>query len=288
MPMMGGRGWGRGRAFTLIELLVVIAIIAILAALLLPALRTAKEAAHQVVCLSQLKQIWLAMATYANDYEMRLPYVSSGYVWARGVQGPSLEYALQDYHRQSFRGTNPNEPLGYGTGGIFVCPASPLSLVSHSGGAERRYTSPRAAGQSYNAYGGLYEHYLQNQPHADTWGKDPYRFHYRLAHFTLPAQTPFQYCCTKGHAPLNYQGAPDGDDSACTSPYGASSWHRKARPCAFMDGHATSLKKWNLRKDMGSWGTIMNLVLGPYNTHGLASGAGLPAHKEWDYWLDEY
>jgi prepilin-type N-terminal cleavage/methylation domain-containing protein/prepilin-type processing-associated H-X9-DG protein len=68
--------------FTLIELIVVIAIIAILAALLFPVFAQAREKARRTACLSNLKQIGMALHLYTQDYDDHLPDCCS---WSRAA-----------------------------------------------------------------------------------------------------------------------------------------------------------------------------------------------------------
>jgi prepilin-type N-terminal cleavage/methylation domain-containing protein/prepilin-type processing-associated H-X9-DG protein len=82
MTRQGSAGMLRSRApslllgggFTLIELLVVIGILAILAALILPALASAREASRRTSCISNLRQIGLAIHMYAEDSNGKIPF----------------------------------------------------------------------------------------------------------------------------------------------------------------------------------------------------------------------
>ena len=76
------------KGFTLIELLVVIAIIAILAAILFPVFQRVRENARRTACLSNTKQLGIAVTQYTQDYDERLPSVTSGGGTAKGENIP--------------------------------------------------------------------------------------------------------------------------------------------------------------------------------------------------------
>src|SRR5690349_1605725 len=99
------------RAFTLIELLVVVAIIAILAALLLPALKGAKDRANQTICMTNLKNLYAAVVMYGDDYNGCYPIRCYQGSYPGSTSPPSASDLVQ---MQSFMKSIPADGQGLG------------------------------------------------------------------------------------------------------------------------------------------------------------------------------
>ena len=209
------------RGFTLIELLVVIAIIAILAAILFPVFAKAREKARQSSCLSNAKQLELALMQYAQDYDETLPGL-----WQSNVS-PWSTYTWDKVVAPYIKNTQvlmcPSRPTGYG-----------YSMIYGTGaiGTGSRHTA------SYLTYNGA------------AWGSAGLGLVARPAEIVILAE------CWPGQGHLPSMGSwqitvdEDGDGVPESSAYGAGTVqydyngleprHNDGANIGFFDGHA----KW--------------------------------------------
>ncbi len=118
------------KIFTLIELLVVIAIIAILAAILMPALKQARETARKIFCTSNMKQIGLGTINYVDDFNGYLP-TGADYHWVSLLVNGKYVNCTPDY--KGWSGYGDRAPVAWDTiTGPFLCPSTKPIAVSEN------------------------------------------------------------------------------------------------------------------------------------------------------------
>ena len=127
------------RIFTLIELLVVIAIIAILAAILFPVFAQARAKARQISCLSNMRQLGLGLAMYAQDYDEMLFFFGHNVDYSRS--NPTVPLGASAANRWW------NQILPYTTNipGLLICPDDAKKTPNSTDNKPRSYVANRAA-----------------------------------------------------------------------------------------------------------------------------------------------
>jgi prepilin-type N-terminal cleavage/methylation domain-containing protein/prepilin-type processing-associated H-X9-DG protein len=258
--------WKRARGFTLIELLVVIAIIAILAAILFPVFARAREAARSRACMSNLRQINVALRMYVDDNNGRAPFAANRYSQIEDRyasttgDGPSTDFGALGFNVIPCVAPEPTDEPGTGSNGVddgllgpyvkdrkvWRCPSDTGALGAGYPGS----VNPPVEPSFYAKYGTSYYYNLYHD-------RGLYKVEQHVSASGIAPMTFFD----GGRAPWDYGRIANGDQNTmtleefATMPHHPESWHAKYRPgdsqgqggelgqinIVFYDGHVTAV-----------------------------------------------
>jgi prepilin-type N-terminal cleavage/methylation domain-containing protein/prepilin-type processing-associated H-X9-DG protein len=218
-------GMKQRKGFTLIELLVVIAIIAILAAILFPVFAQAREKARGAACLSNTKQIALALNMYTTDYDECTPggcFANWGCAVDENGKTPGANFTALWPLRPYIKNDQ-----------VLICPSRTGWNRADARPSKGSYGSNRTAVADGNSLASF------EQPSSTVGYVDNY----------LPwiDDVGGKYVhCRLGHNPFCWDYA-GNDCKPSTCGTARTDWHNEGVNCVYIDGHAKWSKLANLK-----------------------------------------